>query len=80
MTDIIHNYEKHKRVYNYLRVQLKALEYKQKQVLETCVIEIKSRLYPGIDIEISHEKTRTKREYGPSKIRLLDSKLRIDPA
>ena len=46
---------------------------------QTHRVEVKERIYTGIDVQIGSEKTRTKREHGPSKVRLLDGKIRIDP-
>ena len=57
----------------------KALEKKQQTLFDDSKLEIKDRIYSGIDIVFGSEKTRTKREHGPSKVKLVDGKLRIDP-
>lgn len=79
LTESIQSYEKHKKILAHLMAKNKALENKQKTLFDDSKIEVKERIYAGIDIQIGSEKTRTKREHGPSKARLLDSKLRIDP-
>lgn len=79
LTESVQSYEKHKKIFAHLGAKMKALEAKQKSLFTDSRIEVKERIYPGIDIRIGHEKTRTKREHGPSKAYLLDGKLRIDP-
>lgn len=79
LTESIHSFEKHKKISNHLLAKNKALEKKQKGLFESCRVEIKDRVYTGIEIAFGNEKTRTKREHGPSKAWVQDGKLRIDP-
>jgi len=79
LTESIQSFDKHKKIVAHLTAKIKALETKQKALFTESRIEVKERIYPGIDIQVGHEKTRTKREHGPSKAFLLDGKLRIDP-
>jgi uncharacterized protein (DUF342 family) len=79
LTESIVSFEKHKKILKHLQAKSKALENKQKELFASTKVEVKDRIYSGIDFKIGSEKTRTKREYGPSKVYLLDGKLRIDP-
>lgn len=79
LTESVTNFEKHKKIQKHLMTKGKALENMQKTLFDDCKIEVKERIYSGIDITIGSEKTRTKREHGPSKVRLSEGKLRIDP-
>jgi uncharacterized protein (DUF342 family) len=79
LTESVVSFEKHKKIHKHLMAKNKALENKQKNLFGEVKIEIRERIYAGIDFQIGNEKTRTKREHGPSKVWLLDGKLRIDP-
>ncbi|NQZ06406.1 MAG: DUF342 domain-containing protein [Algicola sp.] len=79
LTESIVSFEKHKKIHKHLQAKSKALENKQKDLFAATKVEVKDRIYSGIDFKIGNEKTRTKREHGPSKVFLLDGKLRIDP-
>jgi uncharacterized protein (DUF342 family) len=79
LTDSVASFEKHKKIQKHLMAKGKALEKKQQTLLDDSKLEIKDRIYSGIDIVFGSEKTRTKREYGPSKVKLVDGNLRIDP-
>lgn len=79
LTESVHSFEKHKKIHGLLVAKNKALEQKQRSLFNECSIEIKDRIYPGIDLVFGNEKTRTKREHGPSKVKVLEGKLRIDP-
>lgn len=79
LTESIVSFEKHKKIQNHLMAKNKALEGKQRELFASSTIEVKERIYAGIDFQIGTEKTRTKREHGPSKVYLHEGKLRIDP-
>ncbi len=79
LTESVMTFEKHKKIQKHLLAKGKALENKQKELLVNSKIEVKDRIYSGIDFVIGSEKTRTKREHGPSKVLLQEGKLRIDP-
>lgn len=79
LTESVANFEKHKKILKHLMVKSKALENKQKDLFDNSRIEIRERIFAGVDLAIGGEKTRTKREHGPSKVCLFEGKLRIDP-
>jgi uncharacterized protein (DUF342 family) len=79
MSESVISFEKQKKIYKLLIVKAKALESKQRELFDGCRVEVKERIYSGIEFEIGNERTRTKREHGPSKVLLLEGKLRIDP-
>lgn len=79
LTESIHSFEKHKKIQAHLVAKNKALEQKQKALFSDCKVEIKERIYPGIDFAFGNDKTRTKREHGPSRVKIQDGQLRIDP-
>ena len=79
LSESVVSYEKHKKIHKHLLAKYKALEGKQRDLFADVRVEAKERIYPGIDFQFGSEKTRTKREHGPSKVFVLEGKLRIDP-
>jgi uncharacterized protein len=59
--------------------QVKALEFQRKNIVEQGVIIAKQQLFSAVEVHFGTEQIRTRREYGPSKITLVDSAAIVEP-
>lgn len=59
--------------------QVKTLELQRKNILEQGIIIAKQQLFSAVEVHFGTEQIRTRREYGPSKIALVDSVAVVEP-
>ncbi|WP_235605267.1 DUF342 domain-containing protein [Rheinheimera salexigens] len=59
--------------------QVKTLELERKTILDQTIIVAKQQLFAAVEVHFGSEKIRTRREYGPSKILLVDAAAVVEP-
>ncbi|WP_337878914.1 FapA family protein [Rheinheimera sp.] len=72
LTAMVKDYEEQRRIAAAFIADIKQLEENRRQLLLAVAVEARQKLFTGVECQIGQELTRTRREYGPSRIRLTD--------
>ncbi|MFC4654607.1 DUF342 domain-containing protein [Rheinheimera marina] len=72
LTAMVKDYEEQRRIAAAFIADIKQLEENRRQLLLAVAVEARQKLFTGVECQIGQELTRTRREYGPSRIRLSD--------
>ncbi len=75
----VEDFETQKAIAVAMIADVKELEIERQAKLADCVIMVKQQLFAGVEIKIGTETLPVRREFGASKIGLVDGKIKIDP-
>ncbi len=79
LNECIGNFESHKKLLQQFTWQLKMLEEKQKQIFSVVSVEVKDKLYHGVEFTISNDTVRCRRDYGPSVVKSREGRVTVQP-
>lgn len=79
LTKVISTYKFHANRLGEILNEKEALEEKIQQYMTSVYIEATEKIYHGVQLIVGDFQDRTKREYGPSKMRYKERKVIIDP-
>lgn len=77
--ELQHEFDEHKTVALALIEDVKALEVQRKDKLAQAVIVVHQQLFSAVEVHFDKDIIRSRREYGPSKILLVDGSVSIEP-
>ncbi len=70
MAAMVEEFEEHRSIASAFIADIKQLEEQRRQLLLSVCIEVTQQLFAGVETSFGNELLRTKKEYGPSRIRL----------
>lgn len=70
MNAMVEEFEDHRRIASAFISDIKLLEEQRRQLLLSVCVEVTQQLFAGVECSFGTELLRTKKEYGPSRIRL----------
>lgn len=62
-----------------LLAELRELEAKRQQILQTLEVKVAQQLFSAVDVQFAQESVRSRREYGPSVVKIVDGHPAIIP-
>ena len=79
MNAMVQEFEDHRRIASAFISDIKLLEDQRRQLLLSVCVEVTQQLFAGVECSFGHELLRTKKEYGPSRIRLSEQGVVVEP-
>lgn len=70
MAAMVEEFEEHRSIASAFIADIKQLEEQRRQLLLSVCVEVTQQLFAGVESSFGNEILRTKKEYGPSRIRL----------
>lgn len=70
MAAMVEEFEEHRHIASAFIADIKQLEEQRRQLLLSVCVEVTQQLFAGVESSFGNEILRTKKEYGPSRIRL----------
>jgi uncharacterized protein (DUF342 family) len=70
MAAMVEEFEEHRSIASAFIADIKQLEEQRRQLLLSVCVEVTQQLFAGVETSFGNELLRTKKEYGPSRIRL----------
>ncbi len=70
MMAMVDEYEEHRKIAAAFISDIRLLEEQRRQLLLSVCVEVTQQLFAGVETSFGNELLRTKKEYGPSRIRL----------
>lgn len=77
--ELQNEFDEHKTVALALIEDVKALEIQRKEKLEQALIVVRQQLFSAVEVHFDKDIIRSRREYGPSKILLVEGRASIEP-
>lgn len=79
LTKIVTAYKQHAKLMGELLLQKQAQEASIQDYLNNTFVEAREKLFQGVEVHLGELCERSKREYGPSRMRYQDRKIIVDP-
>ncbi|WP_333607775.1 DUF342 domain-containing protein [Arsukibacterium sp.] len=72
-------FDEHRELAMALMADIKELEQQRQEKLSGLLIQVKEQLFSAVEMQFGKESTRSRREYGPSKVLVVDGRPAIEP-
>ena len=77
--ELVAKFEEHKELAVSLINDIKILETQRQEKLAELLIVVRQQLFSAVEIHFGKEQVKSRREYGPSKVVLVDGSPSIEP-